>query len=109
MPVQDIPVRLVLVCQCESAFHCLPGGAFPVRELGRVANGVGERSAFLEPDPDVGWDADRVAAVSMLGRQFPKVEQMLRGAEADATAFAAFPVSRWKKIWSTNPLSVTGQ
>jgi len=42
----------------------------------------------------------------MLGRQFPKVEAMLRAAEADVTAFAAFPVSHWKKIWSTNPLSV---
>jgi putative transposase len=40
----------------------------------------------------------------MLGRQFPKVESMLREAADDITAFAAFPVSHWKKIWSTNPL-----
>ena len=40
----------------------------------------------------------------MLGRQFPKVEAMLRDAADDITAFAAFPVSHWKKIWSTNPL-----
>jgi len=28
----------------------------------------------------------------------------LRGAAADITAFADFPVARWKKIWFTNPL-----
>ena len=32
------------------------------------------------------------------------VEAMLREAADDVTAFAAFPVGRWKKIWSTNPL-----
>jgi Transposase, Mutator family len=41
----------------------------------------------------------------MLGRQFPKMQQMLRDAEADVTAFAAFPVSHWKKTWPANPLS----
>jgi putative transposase len=40
----------------------------------------------------------------MLGRQLPKVETMLRDAADDITAFAAFPVVHWKKIWSTNPL-----
>src|SRR5258706_490555 len=40
----------------------------------------------------------------MLGRQFPKVEAMLRDAGHDVTAFADFPVSHWKKVWSTNPL-----
>jgi putative transposase len=40
----------------------------------------------------------------MLGRQFPKVETMLRDSVDDITAFAAFPAAHWKKIWSTNPL-----
>jgi putative transposase len=40
----------------------------------------------------------------MLGRQFPKVETMLLDAAEDVTAFAAFPLGHWKKIWSTNPL-----
>jgi len=40
----------------------------------------------------------------MLGRQFPKVETMLREAADDITAFADFPPAHWKKIWSTNPL-----
>ncbi|GAB3976548.1 hypothetical protein GCM10029978_063720 [Actinoallomurus acanthiterrae] len=40
----------------------------------------------------------------MLGRQLPKVETILREAADDVTAFADFPISHWKKIWSTNPL-----
>ena len=31
---------------------------------------------------------------------------MLLDAADDVTAFTGFPVSHWKKIWSTNPLSV---
>ena len=38
------------------------------------------------------------------GRQFPAVEAMLRDAAEDLLAFTGFPVSHWKKIWSTNPL-----
>jgi putative transposase len=41
----------------------------------------------------------------MLGRQFPAVEAMLGGAEADLLAFTDLPLSHWKKIWSTNPWS----
>jgi transposase-like protein len=40
----------------------------------------------------------------MLGKQLPKVEQMLREAKDDLLAFAGYPVSHWKKIWSTIPL-----
>jgi hypothetical protein len=40
----------------------------------------------------------------MLGGQFPKVEAMLRDAEPELLAFAAFPVSHWKKIWSTDEI-----
>ncbi len=40
----------------------------------------------------------------MLGRQFPKVKEMLLEAKDDLTAFAVFPAQHWKKIQSTNPL-----
>ena len=61
------------------------------------------RTIFAQPDPDhVRSQLDVIAG--MLGRQFPKVETMLRAAADDVTAFADFPVSHWKKIWSTNPL-----
>jgi putative transposase len=61
------------------------------------------RTVFAQPDaPHVRSQLDVIAG--MLGRQFPKVEAMLREAAHDITAFADFPVSHWKKIWSTNPL-----
>ena len=40
----------------------------------------------------------------MLGRQFPKLEAMLRDSAEELLAFTSFPVAHWKKIWSTNPL-----
>jgi putative transposase len=61
------------------------------------------RTIFAQPDAgQVATQLDKIA--SMLGRQFPAVEQMLRDAEADVCAFAAFPLAHWRKIWSTNPL-----
>ena len=61
------------------------------------------RTIFAQPDAEhVREQVDTIAG--MLGRQLPKVETMLRGAADDITAFAAFPVVHWKKIWSTNPL-----
>jgi putative transposase len=61
------------------------------------------RTVFAQPGPvHVSEQLDTIA--SMLGRQFPRVEAMLREAADDITAFAGFPVGHWKKIWSTNPL-----
>ena len=61
------------------------------------------RTIFAQPGPaQVAEQLDVIAG--MLGRQFPKVEAMLHEAADDVTAFAAFPVTHWKKIWSTNPL-----
>ena len=61
------------------------------------------RTIFAQPDAEHVRDQLDVIA-TMLGRQFPKVEQMLREAAVDLTAFADFPPAHWKKIWSTNPL-----
>jgi putative transposase len=61
------------------------------------------RTIFAQPDAGhVRFRLDVIA--DLLGRQFPKVETMLHDAATDVTAFADFPVSHWKKIWSTNPL-----
>jgi transposase-like protein len=77
--------------------------------LARVPRGNSEmvaaaiRTVFAQPDAEhVHSQLDVIAG--MLGRQFPKVEAMLRDAEADLLAFTGFPVTHWKKIWSTNPL-----
>ena len=61
------------------------------------------RTVFAQPDAGhVRSQLDVIAG--MLGRQHTKVEAMLREAADEITAFADFPVSHWKKIWSTNPL-----
>src|SRR5918995_3426900 len=61
------------------------------------------RTIFAQPDAEHVHEQFEVIA-TMLGRQLPKVEQMLRDAHDDLLAFTGFPVSHWKKIWSTNPL-----
>jgi transposase-like protein len=61
------------------------------------------RTIFAQPDAEHVRDQLDVIA-TMLGRQFPKVETMLRDAADDLTAFADFPTAHWKKLWSTNPL-----
>jgi putative transposase len=61
------------------------------------------RTIFAPPGAEHVRDQLNVIA-TMLGRQFPKVETMLRDAADDITAFADFPVAHWKKTWSTNPL-----
>jgi putative transposase len=63
------------------------------------------RTIFAQPDA-VSVRRQLQVIASMLGRQFPKVETLLRDAADDITAFADFPTAHWKKIWSTNPLSV---
>ena len=61
------------------------------------------RTIFAQPDAaHVTEQLDSIA--SMLGRQFPTLEQLLRDAAEDLLAFTAFPVAHWKKLWSTNPL-----
>jgi transposase-like protein len=77
--------------------------------LARVPKGNAEmvaaaiRTIFAQPDAEhVHSQLDVIAG--MLGRQFPQVEAMLRDAEDDLLAFTGFPVSHWKKVWSTNPL-----
>jgi putative transposase len=77
--------------------------------LARVPRGNSEmvaaaiRTVFAQPDAEhVHSQLDVIAG--MLGRQFPQVETMLRDAADDLLAFTDFPLSHWKKVWSTNPL-----
>src|SRR2546423_2139803 len=77
--------------------------------LAKVPRGSAEmvaaaiRTIFAQPDAAA--VADQLDSIAeKLGRQFPAVEQMLRDAAVDITAFAAFPNAHWRKIWSTNPL-----
>jgi len=61
------------------------------------------RTIFSQPDAThVHAQFDEITA--MLEAKFPVVATMLTDARADLLAFTSFPVSHWKKIWSTNPL-----
>jgi putative transposase len=61
------------------------------------------RTIFAQPDAEHVHEQFEVIA-AMLGKQLPRVEAMLHDARHDLLAFTGFPVSHWKKIWSTNPL-----
>jgi putative transposase len=61
------------------------------------------RTIFAQPDATHVHDQLDVIA-GMLGRQFPKLEAMLRDNAEELLAFTSFPVAHWKKVWSTNPL-----
>ena len=61
------------------------------------------RTIFAQPDATHVHDQLEVIA-GMLGRQFPKLQAMLPDSPEDLLAFTSFPVSPWKKVWSTNPL-----
>jgi putative transposase len=87
----------------------LYGFQFLRNVLAQVPKGSAEmvaaaiRTIFAQPDTHhVHEQLDVIAG--MLGRQFPKLERMLRDAAEDLLAFTSFPVSHWKKVWSTNPL-----
>jgi transposase-like protein len=77
--------------------------------LSRIPKGSAEmvlaaiRTIWAQPDATlVAEQLDEIAA--KLEPRFPAVAAMLTEAKADVTAFAAFPFSHWRKIWSTNPL-----
>ena len=75
--------------------------AVPKGHADMVAAAV--RTIFAQPDA-AGVRSQLGVIAGMLGRQFRKVEAMLRDAADELTAFADFPVEHWKKIWSTNGL-----
>jgi hypothetical protein len=64
------------------------------------------RTIFAQPDAHHVHEQLEVIA-GMLGRQFPKLEVMLRDSVDELLAFTSFPPSHWKKIWSTNPWSAS--
>jgi transposase-like protein len=61
------------------------------------------RTVFAQPDADHVREQFETITM-MLGRQLPRVEQMMREAREDLLAFTGFPQPHWRKIWSTNPL-----
>ena len=77
--------------------------------LARIPKGSAEmvlaaiRTIFAQPDAAAVRDQlDEIA--ERLTPRFPVVAAMLVAAKEDVTAFTSFPVSHWRKVWSTNPL-----
>jgi putative transposase len=77
--------------------------------LARIPKGSAEmvlaaiRTVFAQPDAAaVAEQLDEI--VTRLEPRFPVAAAMLAEAREDVIAFTGFPVSHWKKIWSTNPL-----
>jgi len=77
--------------------------------LARIPKGSAEmvlaaiRTIFAQPDATAVSDQlDEIA--ERLTPRFPGVAAMLVAAKEDVTAFSAFPISHWRKVWSTNPL-----
>jgi putative transposase len=61
------------------------------------------RTIFAQPNAElVREQVDTVADI--LAPKFPAVAEMLHEAKADLTAFADFPTSHWRKVWSSNPI-----
>lgn len=77
--------------------------------LARIPKGSAEmvlaaiRTIWAQPDAAaVREQLDEIA--EKLAPRFPVVAGMLGSAKEDILGFTAFPVSHWRKIWSTNPL-----
>ena len=61
------------------------------------------RSIFALSDrTEIAARWDEVAVT--LAERFPKAADSMAGARTDVLAFATFPRSHWRKIWSNNPL-----
>ena len=61
------------------------------------------RTVFAQPDPALAREQWRKVADGFRGK-FPRVAELMDGAEADVLAYLAFPREHWRQIWSTNPL-----
>ncbi len=61
------------------------------------------RTIFAQTDAEATRGQLR-QVVDSLENNFPKAAAILAEAELDVTAYATYPRSHWRKIWSTNPL-----
>lgn len=61
------------------------------------------RTIFAQPDATNTREQWRRVADNLRPR-FPKLADLLDGAEADVLAYLAFPAAHWRQLWSNNPL-----
>jgi transposase-like protein len=60
------------------------------------------RSIFAQPDSRAVW-AQHQRVVEELEKRFPEAAALLGDAAEEVLAFATFPPSVWRQIWSNNP------
>lgn len=60
-------------------------------------------TVFAQTSPETVSESYQQVTAS-LESSFPQIAVMLKDAEADLTAFAAFPIEHWRKIGSNNPI-----
>jgi len=58
---------------------------------------------YAQTDPQA-VTAQYAQVCQALTGSFPAIADMLQAAEPDLTAFAAYPMEHWQKIWSNNPI-----
>lgn len=61
------------------------------------------RTVFAQPDAPSAREQWRKVADGFRGR-FPRLAELLDGAEDEVLAYLAFPREHWRQIWSNNPL-----
>ena len=61
------------------------------------------RSIFAQPDAE-SVRTQHAAVVDQLDQRFPQAARLLEEATEETLAFAHFPKSFWRQIWSNNPL-----
>jgi putative transposase len=61
------------------------------------------RTVFAQPDGAAAREQWRRVADTFRAR-YPRLADLLDGAEADVLAYLAFPAGHWRQIWSNNPL-----
>jgi transposase-like protein len=95
--------------RCRVHHRCAEGFAYARNLLQTVPKAQQEmvaaalRSVFTQQSAaTVEEQWDQVAA--MLSAKFPKAAELMATAREDVLAFRHFPVSHWRKLWSTNLL-----
>jgi putative transposase len=61
------------------------------------------RTVFVQPDATTARETWRKVADGFRPR-WPRLAELLDGAEVDVLAYLAFPPEHWRQIWSNNPL-----
>jgi putative transposase len=61
------------------------------------------RTVFAQPTPEAARAQWRQVADGFRAR-WPRLAELMDGAEADVLAYLAFPPAHWRQLWSTNPL-----